>query len=98
MAVAGALASCASDAELTLEQVATMLSGIIGKTVPETRAAGVVDTLQAAEFVGLLKIAPALSLLAKETKDASKRRKLETMSAEMNESLAGGTGGGCLWR
>ena len=29
MAAAGALASCASDAELTLEQVATMLSGVI---------------------------------------------------------------------
>ena len=35
MAAAGALASRASDAELTLEQVATMLSGITGKTVSE---------------------------------------------------------------
>ena len=89
MAAAGA----ASDAELTLEQVATILSGIIGKTVPEIRAAGVVDTLHAAELVGMLKNAPALSLLAKETKDASKRR-----NSEMSEPLAGEPGGSCLWR
>ena len=50
-----------------------------------------VDTLHAAELVGMLKNAPALSLLAKETKDASKRRKLEAMSAEMSEAVASGS-------
>ena len=60
MAAAGALASCASNAELTLEQVATMLSGIIGNR--EIRAAGVVDTLHAAELVGMLKNAHGFSL------------------------------------
>ena len=88
IAAAGTLALCTSDAELTLEQVATMLSGITGKTVPEIRAAGVVDTLHAAELVGMLKNAPALSLLARETKDAYKRQKLEAMIAEMSEPLA----------
>ena len=93
MAAAGALASCASDAELTLEQVATMLSGIIGKTVPEIQAAGVVDMmLHASELMDMLKNAPALSSLAKETKDASKRRKLEATSAAMSEPLAGEPG------
>ena len=64
----------------------------VGKTVPEIRAAGVVDTLHAAELVGMLKNAAALSLSAKETKDASKRRKLEAMSAEMSEPLPGEPG------
>ena len=54
MAAAGALASCASDAELTLEQMATMLSGIIGKTVPEIRAAGVEDAFHAADVLSML--------------------------------------------
>ena len=47
MDAAGALASRAPDAELTLEQVAAMLSGAIGKPVPEIQAAGVVDMLHA---------------------------------------------------
>ena len=78
--------------ELTLEQVAAMLSGVIGKPVPEIQAAGVVDMLHAAEVMGMLKDAPALSLLAKESKDASKRRKLEATSAASVEPLAGEPG------
>ena len=45
MAAAGALASCASDAELTLEQVAAMLSGVM--PILEIQPAGVVDMLHA---------------------------------------------------
>ena len=70
MAAVGAQTSCASDAELTFEQVAVMLSGVIGKPIPEIQAAGVVDMLHAAEVMGMLKDT-SVSIM---TKDASSWR------------------------
>ena len=82
MPAAGAHASSALEADLTLGQVAAKLSGIIGKPVSDIFASGVVNTLHAAELVGLLRHEPAQSLLAQATKDDAKRRKLESTGAD----------------
>ena len=87
MAAAGAHASSALEADLTLGQVAAKLLGIIGKPVSDIFASGVVNTLHAAELVDLLRNEPALSLLAQATKDDAKRRKLESTQAQTTEAL-----------
>ena len=72
----------ASSDDLVIEDVATLLADITKQSEVDVRSKGVVETLLAAETVGLLKDHPLLKQLASDMQDGSKRRRLESASLE----------------
>ena len=68
----------ASSDDLVIEDVATLLADITKQPDVDVRSKGVVETLLAAETVGLLKDHPLLKQLASDMQDGSKRRRLES--------------------
>ena len=63
----------ASSDDLVIEDVATLLADITKQSEVDVRSKGVVETLLAAETVGLLKDHPLLRQLASDMQDGSKR-------------------------
>ena len=63
----------ASSDDLVIEDVATLLADITKQPDVDVRSKGVVETLLAAETVGLLKDHPLLKQLASDMQDGSKR-------------------------
>ena len=74
--------------DIVIEDVATLLADITKQTEMEVQNKGIIETLLAADMVGLLKEHPLLRQLAAEMQDGSKRRRLESQRRPVTPSVS----------